>query len=216
MAGHNLLFLLLLQVALIVALSRAMGLLFARMRQPQVIGEMVAGIMLGPSLFGFFWPQLHRWMFPPQSVELLNLLSQFGVIFFLFLVRLELDLRLLRSRGASALVISVSSIAVPFALGACLAVLMMNWGTLDASEHRAALPAALFLGAAMSVTAFPVLARILTERRLHKTQVGAVAIACAAFNDLTAWVILAFVVAVAHASGHGGAARTAALSVLYV
>jgi Kef-type K+ transport system membrane component KefB len=216
MANHGPIFLLLLQVALILALSRAMGLLFARMRQPQVIGEMVAGIMLGPSLFGWAYPALHRELFPPASVELLNVLSQFGVIFFLFLIGLELDPRLLRSRGRSALVISITSIAVPFTLGAVLAVFMFTWGTLDLTHHRGMLPTALFMGAAMSVTAFPVLARILAERRLHKTEVGAIAIACAAFDDLTAWVMLAFVVGVAHATGAGGAARTAALSAAYI
>jgi Kef-type K+ transport system membrane component KefB/nucleotide-binding universal stress UspA family protein len=216
MGSPNLIFLLLLQVALIIALSRAMGLLFARMRQPQVIGEMVAGIMLGPSLFGHFWPTLHGWLFPPEGVELLNVLSQFGVVFFLFLIGLELDPRLLRSRGRTAVVISATSIAVPFALGAGLAVFMFHWGTLDVRQHRGMLPTALFMGAAMSVTAFPVLARILAERRLHRTEVGAVTIACAAFDDLTAWVMLAFVVGVAHASGPGAAVRTAALSAAYV
>src|SRR5215212_77298 len=170
MGNHNLIFLMLLQVALIIALSRAMGLLFARMRQPQVIGEMVAGIMLGPSLFGHFWPALHGWLFPREGVELLNVLSQFGVIFFLFLIGLELDPRMLASRGRTAVVISATSIAVPFALGATLAVFMFNWGTLSLDQHHGQmLPTALFMGAAMSVTAFPVLARILAERRLHRT-----------------------------------------------
>src|SRR6476661_2324507 len=136
MAGHNLIFLLLLQVALIVALSRAMGLLFARMRQPHVIGEMVAGIMLGPSLFGYLWPALHGWLFPREGVDLLNVLSQFGVIFFLFLIGLELDPRLLASRGRSAVVISATSIAVPFVLGAVLAVFMFKWGTLNLDHHH--------------------------------------------------------------------------------
>lgn len=217
MAHQNLILLLLLQVALILALSRVMGLLFARMRQPQVIGEMVAGIMLGPSLLGTLSPALHGWLFPREGVELLKILSQFGVIFFLFLIGLELDPRLLRSRGRSAVLISATSIVVPFALGAALAIFMFNWGTLKLDEHGGEMaPTALFMGAAMSVTAFPVLARILAERRLHKTELGAMTIACAAFDDLTAWVMLAFVVGVAHASGAAESLRTAALSVGYV
>jgi Kef-type K+ transport system membrane component KefB/nucleotide-binding universal stress UspA family protein len=155
-------------------------------------------------------------LFPREGVELLNVLSQFGVIFFLFLIGLELDPRLLSSRGRAAVAISISSIALPFALGALLAVFMFKWGTLDPGQHPRVLPTALFMGAAMSVTAFPVLARILAERRLHKTELGAVSIACAAVNDLAAWVMLAFVVAIAHASGPGGATRTAAFSAGYV
>ena len=136
MGNHNLIFLLLLQVALILALSRLMGLLFAKMHQPQVIGEMVAGIMLGPSLFGTAFPALHGWLFPREGVELLNVLSQFGVIFFLFLIGLELDPSCCASRGRAAVVISDSSIAVPFALGAALAVFMFTWGTLRPRAAR--------------------------------------------------------------------------------
>jgi len=216
MGSHGAIFVLLVQVGLILAVSRAMGGLFRRMRQPQVVGEMVAGIVLGPSLFGWLAPQVHKDLFPPDSVALLNTLSQFGVIFFLFLIGLELDPRLLRSRGRSAFVVSVTSIAFPFVLGAGLTVFMFAWGgTFDPAQQRL-LPAAVFMGAAMSVTAFPVLARILTERRLHRTELGAVAIACAAVDDVSAWVMLAFVVAIARAAGAAAAAWTAMLSAVYV
>ena len=121
------------------------------------------------SLHGLLYPAAQAWLFPRPSVELLNALSQFGVVFYLFLVGLDLDPRLLRSRGRSAVLISMSSILAPFALGAALTVLLFKWGgTFDPASQRR-LPASIFMGAAMSITAFPVLARILTERRLHKT-----------------------------------------------
>jgi len=216
MDHSNPILLLLLQVAIIVALSRFMGAVFSKLRQPQVVGEMVAGIMLGPSLFGLLYPAAQGWLFPRQSIEVLNILSQFGVVFFLFLVGLDLDPQLLRSRGRSAVLISVSSIVLPFALGAVLTLLMFAWGGTFDRETQRFLPAMIFMGAAMSITAFPVLARILTERRLHKTEVGAVTIACAAVNDLAAWLILALAVGVAHASGAGAAMRTAAYAAAYV
>lgn len=194
------LLLLLVQVALILGLSRVMGILFARMRQPQVVGEMVAGIMLGPSILGalclHFHSTLQQRLFPPgPSLELLNILSELGVIFFLFLVGLEFEMDLVKNRGRSTVFTALSSIAVPFALGLGVALFLESRGLFGDVPR---LPAALFVGAAMSVTAFPVLARILTERNLQKTKLGVSAIAAAAINDVAAWVILAFVVAVAH------------------
>ena len=217
------LLLLLVQVALILGLSRAMGMLFARMRQPQVVGEMVAGIMLGPSVLGaiclHYHSTLQQQLFPPgPSLELLNILSELGVIFFLFLVGLEFEMDLVKNRGRSTVFTALSSIAVPFALGVGVALFLESRGLFGDVPR---LPAALFVGAAMSVTAFPVLARILTERNLQKTKLGVSAIAAAAINDVAAWIILAFVVAIAHTAaqaGHGGshgkwdALRTVGLS----
>jgi Kef-type K+ transport system membrane component KefB len=213
---HSPLFLLLLQVALIVALSRLMGLLFARLRQPQVIGEMIAGIMLGPSVLGAALPAVQGWLFPSDSIALLNTLSQFGVVFFLFLIGLELDPKLLTSRGRSAMAVSAASIALPFALGVAVGVWLIDAGVFGAAAKANPLASALFMGAAMSITAFPVLARILAERNMHATDVGTVAIACAAMNDVAAWVILAFVAAVATAAGPGTALRTAGFAAGYV
>jgi Kef-type K+ transport system membrane component KefB len=213
--------LLLVQVGLILGLSRVMGMLFARMRQPQVVGEMVAGITLGPSVLGalclHFHSNLQQRLFPAgTSMELLNLLSELGVIFFLFLVGLEFEMDLVKNRGRSTVFTALSSIAVPFVLGVGVALFLESCGLFGDVPR---LPAALFVGAAMSVTAFPVLARILTERNLQKTKLGVSAIAAAAINDVAAWVILAFVVAIAHtatrASGGGGkwdALRTVALA----
>src|SRR5207247_118704 len=191
---------LLLQIALILALSRIMGLVFRFLHQPQVMGEMVAGIMLGPSLFGLIFPSLAQTIFPPQSVQLLNVLSQIGVIFFLFLVGLELDPTLLKDRGHVAVVISHVSIVAPFLLGAALAMYLYP-KLFNATPRMPFTSVALFMGAAISITAFPLLARILTERNIHKTRVGAIAITCAAVDDVTAWCMLAFVVGVAPSAG---------------
>lgn len=214
---ENQILLLLVQVGLILGLSRLMGILFAKMRQPQVVGEMVAGIMLGPSLLGWVAPGLQGALFPADSVILLNILSQIGIIFFLFLIGLELDPNLVRGRGRSTIVTALVSIATPFAIGVVLCLSLYHTRIFDDPDGHKRFAAALFLGAAMSVTAFPVLARILAERNLQKTHLGAIAIACAAVNDVAAWVMLAFVVGVAHAtgSGAGAAIRTLILAIGY-
>ena len=211
----NPILILLTQVGLILLASRLVGGLFARFQQPQVMGEMVAGILLGPSLFGWLAPDVHAVIFPPHTVPLLNVLSQVGVIFFLFLIGLELDPNLLRNRGHAAVVISHVSIIAPFLLGAAL-TLYLYPRLFNAAPTMEFSSVALFMGAAMSITAFPVLARILTERNLHKTNVGAVAITCAAVDDVTAWCMLAFVVGFARAEGLAPAVLTAVLSAVYV
>jgi Kef-type K+ transport system membrane component KefB/nucleotide-binding universal stress UspA family protein len=206
-----------LQIGLIVALSRFVGWLFSRFHQPQVMGEMIAGILLGPSLFGWLAPGAAAFVFPAGSVHYLNILSQVGVVFFLFLVGLELDPKLLRSRGHAAVVISHMSIVTPFLLGAVLTLYLYPRVF---TQHMRFASVALFMGAAMSITAFPVLARILTERNLTKTKIGAITITCAAVDDVTAWCMLAFVVAVARLQTGGGsfvgAIWTAFGSALYV
>src|SRR5688500_6009315 len=217
--------LLLLQIALILAVSRVVGMLFQRMHQPQVVGEMLAGIMLGPSLFGWAsraavaagWTQTN-WaaeFFPATSIPYLGILSQVGVIFFLFLIGLELDPKLLRNRGHAAVVISHVSIVAPLLLGAGLTLYLYPRLFNDTPQMNFT-PVALFMGAAMSITAFPVLARILTERNLTRTKVGAVAITCAAVDDVTAWCMLAFVVGVARATAIQSAVMTILLSAAYV
>jgi Kef-type K+ transport system membrane component KefB len=184
------------QIGLILGLSRLMGYLFARIRQPQVIGEMVAGLVLGPSLLGAIAPRVYHQLFPESSISTLNLLSQIGVVIFLFLIGLEFDPNLIRNRGKAAAAISITSIAIPFAIGVGLAHAL--YPALFNDPHgQKFFAAALFMGAAISVTAFPVLARILTERNLHKTPVGALSIAGAAVDDVSAWCLLAIVTAVA-------------------
>ncbi|HEX4056132.1 MAG TPA: cation:proton antiporter [Tepidisphaeraceae bacterium] len=215
MVASEFILLLVVQTSLILALSRIMGFLFVRFRQPQVMGEMIAGIMLGPSLFGLLMPGIFKQVFPADSIQYLNALSQVGVIFFLFLIGLELDPKLMRNRGQAAVVISHASIITPFLMGTLLALFLYPRLFNDVPAMRFT-SVALFLGASMSITAFPVLARILTERDLQRTQVGAVAITCAAVDDLTAWCMLAFVIAVARATGVGPALATAGKSIIYI
>jgi Kef-type K+ transport system membrane component KefB len=213
--------LLLVQIAAVVIAARGVGLLFRRIGQPQVVGEMAAGILLGPSFLGWIAPGVSARLFPPDSLGFLNSISQVGLLVFMFLVGLELNPRLLRGRGPTAVVTSHASIVVPFVLGALLS-LQLYPRLSDRSVGFTAF--ALFMGAAMSVTAFPVLARILSERGLMRTRVGTVTLACAAVADVTAWCILAVVVATVGAKGGGvppwamvaGAAVYAALMVLGV
>ncbi len=188
---------LILQIAVIIVFSRAVGWVFRRLHQPQVVGEMAAGLMLGPSLLGWVAPDVSAALFPPASLGYLNTLSQIGLIVFMFLVGLELEPRLLRGRGKTAIVTSHASIVVPFCLGSALALYLYPRLSDDSVAFTSF---ALFMGAAMSVTAFPVLARILTERSLLGTRLGAVTIACAAVDDISAWSILAVVVALVRAS----------------
>jgi Kef-type K+ transport system membrane component KefB/nucleotide-binding universal stress UspA family protein len=213
--GTNSVLLLVVQIALILGLSRLLGLIFTRLRQPQVVGEMLAGIMLGPSLFGWLAPHAAAMVFPATSVSYLNVLSQLGVIYFLFLVGLELDPRLIRNRGHAAVAISHVSIVAPFLLGGVLTLFLYPRLFNDTPQMQFR-SVALFMGASMSITAFPVLARILTERSLHKTKVGAISITCAAVDDVTAWCLLAFVVGIARAQGLKGGLTTACLALLYV
>ncbi len=201
------------QAVAIIAASRLVGLVMRRIGQPMVIAEIAAGIMLGPSLLGWLAPELSAALFPATSLGLLQIVSQVGLVLFMFLVGLELDPRMLRGRGHTSVLISHTSIIVPFAMGVGVAF----WLYPRFAEPGVRFWAfALFMGAAMSITAFPVLARILTERRLLRTRIGAITIACAAVDDVTAWCILAFVVAITRATGMEAAITTTGLAVGYV
>jgi Kef-type K+ transport system membrane component KefB len=205
--------LLLVQLLSIIVVGRVFARLLRPLGQPAVIAEILAGISLGPSVLGALLPQATEVLFPAAGMPGLALVSQLALVLFMFLVGLEFDPRLLRGRVRTSLFISQASIALPFALGAALAV------PLHASLAPPGVPMlsfALFLGAAMSITAFPVLARILTERGMIRTELGAVSLACAAVDDVTAWCLLAFVVAVAEASGVQGALVTTGLTAGYV
>jgi Kef-type K+ transport system membrane component KefB len=190
--------LLLLQIGVIITVARGLGLVFKRINQPQVMGEMVAGILLGPSLFGWLSPGLFAALFPPESLGFLNALSQVGLLLFMFVVGLELNPQVLRERRHMVVLTSHVSIICPFLLGSLLALYLYP----RLSDDRVKFTHfALFLGTAMSITAFPVLARILTERKLLHTPMGAVAIACAAVDDVSAWCILAGIVLLVRATG---------------
>ena len=186
--------LLLLQVAVILALGRLATPLFAKLRQPAVIAEMTVGLLLGPSLFGWLAPGLSAALFPPSSLPALSMISQAGLVLFMFLVGWRLDIGHLRTIGRLALVTSLVSIIVPFALGSSVAA--VAWYSY-APAGVGLLSLALFMGAAMSITAFPVLVRILDDQRLLATPIGTLAVACAAFDDAAGWLILAVLTAVA-------------------
>jgi len=204
---------LLAQIAAILVVSRALGVITRGLGQPLVIAEVMAGILLGPSLLGWLWPEAMAALFPKESLSVLQRLSELGLVLFMFLVGLELDPKLLKGRTQASVAISHASIVLPFSLGAAAA-----WFLYDdyASGNTSFLSFMLFLGAAMSVTAFPVLARILSERHLMTSRVGAITIACAAVDDVTAWCILAFVVAVARTQGVVPALWTTSLALLYI
>ncbi|HEY4313400.1 MAG TPA: cation:proton antiporter [Pirellulales bacterium] len=210
---HHPLSLLLMQLIVIVAATRIAGGLIRKIGQPSVIGEMVAGIMLGPSLLGMLWPASQSFLFPPSSMPALRLFSQVGVVLYMFLVGIDLDLGRLRQKAHAAILVSHASIVVPFFLGTALCLFIYSE---LAPSNIPFTPFALFLGIAMSITAFPVLARIIDERGLMGTFLGSTTIACAAVDDVTAWCLLAVVVAIASASGFGGAALTVALTVGFI
>jgi K+:H+ antiporter len=189
---------LLLQLIVIIIAARLFGKLFLKIGQPPVMGEIVAGIVLGPSVLGLLSPSTMAFLFPTPSLDTLKLLSQVGVALFMFLVGMELDVQHLRKKALEAIMVSHASIIVPFFLGAALA--LMLYGPL-APGGTSFTAFALFMGIAMSITAFPVLARILEDRGMSQTYLGSIAITCAAVDDVTAWCILALVIAIAQAEG---------------
>ncbi|MEH2457414.1 cation:proton antiporter [Nostoc sp.] len=205
--------LVLVEVLIVIGLSRLVGLAFRSIKQPLVIGEIVAGIMLGPSLFGLVAPDLAVSLFPPETFPFLNVLSQVGLIFFMFLIGLELNPKYLSGQLEVAVLTSHVSILVPFSLGTLLAVLLYPLVS-NASVSFTAF--ALFLGAAMSITAFPVLARIITENNLQGTRLGTLALTCAAVDDVTAWCLLAVAIAVARTGDFASAIPTVIASIVYI
>jgi Kef-type K+ transport system membrane component KefB len=201
------------QIASIIIVARFFGYLARKVRQPAVVGEVIAGIILGPSLLGLYFPEFAAALFPKESLGNLQFLSQIGLILFMFVVGMELDLKLLRNKAHDAVVISHASIIFPFALGVTFAYFTYE----NLAPQGTNFPSfALFMGIAMSITAFPVLARIVQERGLQKTRLGTIAITCAAADDITAWCILAAVIAIVKAGSFGSSIFTILLAIGYV
>lgn len=203
---------LLIALVAMIAIARGAGWLFKRLGQPPVIGEVIAGIMLGPSLLGAVWPEATEFVFTANVQQRLRAVSSIGVMLYMFLVGLELNPRVRGKRAHATVMISHASIVAPFVLGATLALWVYpRFSTNDVPFTVFAL----FLGASMSVTAFPVLARILTDQGLQRTALGRMALTCAAVDDVTAWCLLAFAAGVARASA-GHALTTAGLTVVFL
>jgi Kef-type K+ transport system membrane component KefB len=184
---------LILSLGVILLAARLVGRLCQFIGQPRVMGEMIAGIILGPSVLGAFFPSTFARIFPVSSLPTLNALSQIGLLLFMFVVGLEVDLQQIFKQQVSVVLTSNFGILLPFALG--LALARVVYPEL-AAVHMRFFPFALFMGTAMSITAFPVLARILRERGLLSTELGSMAISCAAVDDVTAWLLLAILTAI--------------------
>ncbi len=203
---------LLLQIVVIIACTQLLGTLFKKIGQPAVIGETVAGILLGPSLLGLVFPDTFQFLFPPASMENLKFLSQIGLILFMFIVGMELDTRLIRKQAFEAVIISHASILIPYTLGIGLSLFLFHQ---YAMGHASFLSFSLFMGIAMSITAFPVLARIIRDRGLTGTRLGILAITCAASDDVTAWCLLALLIAFIKSGSGLPGMYTIGLVVLY-
>ena len=204
---------LILQIITIIFISRLFGFLFHKISQPTVIGEIIAGIVLGPSVLGFLFPEFSAYLFPLDSLANLQFLSQVGLILFMFFIGLELDWKVVKNQAHDAVVISHASIVFPYFLGMGLAYfLYVNF----APDNISFVSFALFMGIAMSITAFPVLARVIQERDLAKTRLGTMAITCAAADDITAWCLLAAVIAIVKAGTFVSALYSIGLAIGFV
>jgi Kef-type K+ transport system membrane component KefB len=198
-------------VAVVTVLARLVGTLAVALRQPRVIGEVFAGIALGPTVLGAISPDAQAALFPEDIVPYLEVAAQLGLIFYMFLIGLELDAQQIGRRAGQIALISNASVALPLALGLAVALPIYTLLAPDTDF----LPFAIFIGVSMSVTAFPVLARILVERRMLKRPIGGVVLAAAAFDDVTAWLLIAFGTAVAVSGSFGGVVVTIALGAVF-
>jgi Kef-type K+ transport system membrane component KefB len=199
-----------LAVVVVMLFARLMGAAVARFRQPRVMGEVLAGILLGPTVLGLLFPDLQRAIFPSDVIPLIGVVANLGLIFYMFLVGLELDLSQLRGRLAQTAAISNTGVAIPMLAG--IAVALPTYTLVGPPAKGGFTAFALFMGVSMSITAFPVLARILVERRMLRRPVGALALASAAIDDVSAWFLIALATAVATAGGGFDVVRTILLA----
>ncbi len=185
-----------LELAVILGTCRVVGLLAKRIGQPQVVGEMIAGVLLGPSLLGKFAPGIQHHLFPSgQANTVLYTLAQIGLVLYMFLIGLNFDVNLIKHRAGTAVAVSAAGILTPLALGAALAMPLLAQG-IYFDKSVTLVMAMMFLGASIATTAFPMLARIIFEQRLSGTPLGTLALACGAADDALSWCILAIVLAV--------------------
>ncbi|MDR3252350.1 MAG: cation:proton antiporter, partial [Tannerella sp.] len=204
---------LLLQIIVILAICRCIGVIFKKIGQPTVIGEIMAGIVLGPSVLGYFFPSAYGFMFPVESLATIGIISQFGLILFMYTVGMDLDFSVVRKRLEDTIIISHTSTIAPFFLGMLVAYFIYDS---YAYVNTPFVTFALFIGISLSITAFPVLARIIQERGLTRTHLGSIALASAANGDITSWCLLAAVVAFAHAGSVVSTVYTVLFSLLYI
>jgi Kef-type K+ transport system membrane component KefB len=198
-------------LVVVIAFARLIGFIFRKLGQPPVMGEVLGGIILGPSVFGYFMPTESAWLFDGEALGFLKNIAELGISLYLFLMGLEMDLPRLQRTARSAVVISQLSILVPFALGLLLA---QNLYADYAPSGFGLLQFSLFIGVALSITAFPVLARILADSSFHKTKLGDLALTCAAIDDITAWCLVAVLTGIAGSIARAGI--TVGLTLLYI
>ncbi len=202
----------LLALTVIILFARVLGLLFRYIHQPPVIGEVIGGILLGPSFLGRIAPGLSHYLLPTTLAPFLSVLAQVGILLYMFLVGIEFEPGVMKEKTHTAILVSHSSIMTPFILGAGLSLIL--YPLVSTSDVPFSI-FALFMGVSMSVTAFPVLARILTDRQIHKTPLGVMALTCAAVDDVTAWCLLAFLVSIVQAR-LGGAVLTLIMTIAFI
>lgn len=204
---------LLLQIVVILLAVRIFGWICQKIGQPTVVGEIFAGVVLGPSILGLYFPGASEFLFPESSLENIKFLSQIGLLLFMFIVGLELNIKTIKHKANSALLISHTSIVVAFTLGVFVAYYLFGEFT---HQNTNFLPFALFMGIAMSIAAFPVMARIIHERGINKTPLGSTIITCAAIDDITAWCLLAAVIAIVKAGSVASSIFIILLAVIYI
>lgn len=204
---------LLLQIIAILIVSRIFSTLFARIKQPTVVGEIIAGIVLGPTILGYFFPSIYNFVFSPDSLHNLYIVSQLGLILYMFTIGMDLNMSELKDQFKNTFVISITSIAIPFILGMTVAFFVFQEYV---TGNITFISFALFIGISMSITAFPVLARIVQEKGLSKTHLGTISIGSAAIDDVTAWILLVAVIAIAQTGSFASSIYTLILTLIYI